>query len=141
MTYSINCPRVQIKRNRLKWWEKRWGIEKWKNFHLKWNQRPWNGESHACTLRRMELRTERLIAHKRLIYWRLRIISWVMNICWKSLPILKPMNLLLGLWLDFLLFALLAHNKNPPQTPNWLVWSLSQHVFPKLLFPNKLDVW
>ena len=47
------------------------------------------------------LRTARLISIKRLIYRRLRLISLPKNICQESLPILKPMNLLLGLWLDF----------------------------------------
>lgn len=39
-----------------------------------------------------------------------------MNTCQESLPILQPMNLLLGLWLDSGLPALFTHkNSSPPK--------------------------
>ena len=46
------------------------------------------------------LRNERKISHKCQIIRRLSLISWPMTIYQVSLPILKSMNLLLGLWLD-----------------------------------------
>lgn len=57
-----------------------------------------------------------------------------MHICQESLPILKPMNSLLGFWLDFPLFALLAQKYSPPQTLNRLACSLLQPVLPELQF-------
>lgn len=50
----------------------------------------------------------------------------------ESLPFLKPINLQLGLWLDFLLFVLLAHRYSLPQTLNGLACSLLLHVFLEL---------
>ena len=58
-----------------------------------------------------------------------------MNIQQKSLPILKPMNLLLELWLDLSLFALVACKYSPPQALNRHVCVLRQHAFPELQFP------
>ena len=51
----------------------------------------------------------RLTYVKHLIYRRSSIISWSMNIHQESLSIFKPKNLLLELWSDSSLFALLAH--------------------------------
>lgn len=61
------------------------------------------------------LRAERLIFYKCLIYRRSRLASWPMNICQESCPILKPMNLLLGLQLDFPIFVLLTHKYSHPK--------------------------
>lgn len=51
-------------------------------------------------------------------YRRQRLISWPINTCQKSFPVLKSVNSLLGLRLDTLRFAFLAHGYNPPQTLN-----------------------
>ena len=80
------------------------------------------------TLRKWNLRTERPIFTKGLIYRR-RPISWPMTICIESGPIGKPKNLLLGPWLDFPLIVLLA---SKPSTD--LPITLLQHVFPELQF-------
>lgn len=89
---------------------------------------------------KQNLRTEELISWKWLIYRRSRLISLPMNICQESLPTLKPMNLLLGDRLDFLLFSLLAHEYSYFQ---WIclclaIACISQTVIP-LLFLNKLN--
>ena len=52
-----------------------------------------------------------------------------MNICQESFYILKPMNLLLRLWLDFLLFVLLVHKYSLSQSLSGLAGSLLQYAF------------
>lgn len=55
------------------------------------------------------LRTKRLISIKCPIYPRPRLTASPMNIQQESLPFLKPVNLLLGLWLNLPFIALLGH--------------------------------
>lgn len=55
-----------------------------------------------------------------------------MNVCQESLPILTPVNLLLGLWLDFTIFALLAHKNSPPQILDGLTCIVTQFTCPEL---------
>ena len=70
------------------------------------------------------IRTKRLISSKCLIYRRQKLIPQTMNIHQESLPILKPMNLLLGFWLDSPLFALFDHKNSSSQTINRFAHSL-----------------
>ena len=58
-----------------------------------------------------------------------------MNIQQECLPILKSMNLLLELWLDLPLFALVACKYSPPKVLNREACVLLQHAFPELQFP------
>ena len=60
------------------------------------------------------LRMERLISHKCMIYRKLNLIYWPMNIYQEFLPILKPMNLT-ALILAGLLFAILPVNAAQPK--------------------------
>lgn len=55
------------------------------------------------------LRTKRLISIKCPIYPRPSLTASPMNIQQESLPFLKPVNLLLGLWLNLPFIALLGH--------------------------------
>lgn len=66
-------------------------------------------ECHICFLRGIELKNWQDDFHKCLLYRRLRLISQPTDLHQESLPILGPMNLLLGLWLDFHLFLFFAH--------------------------------
>ena len=75
-----------------------------------------------------------MIFLKCLIYSRWKLVSWSMNIHQESSSILKPMNLLLGLWLDFLGLVLLALNYRSPQTLNRFTIACSQPVLFKLQF-------
>lgn len=68
---------------------------------------------------------------KCLMYKSPRLISWLLNTHQESFPILKPMNLLFGLWLGFPLFALHAYKSNPLLTLTGLAYSWCQHVFPE----------
>lgn len=63
---------------------------------------------------------------------KLELTSSPMNTHQESLLIPKPMNLLLGLWLDFPLFAFLVHEHSPPQTFNGLTSSLLYFAFHEL---------
>lgn len=59
-------------------------------------------------------------------------------------PNLKPMNLLLELWLDFSLFALLGHKYSLPQALCRFTCSFLQNIFQSallLLFPNNFNFW
>lgn len=47
-----------------------------------------------------------------------------MHLHQESLPILKPVNILLALWLDFPAFAFRAHKYSQPQTLNRLICGL-----------------
>ena len=94
-------------------------LDVWRDFNVKWSWRIWNGESHACTLRRME----RLISCECLVYRTPRDTSWSMNIHQGSLPILKPRNLLLGFCVDIPLFAHQAHKYSRPQALSGLTCS------------------
>lgn len=80
------------------------------------------------------LGTEKLIPHKCLIYRRLKLIHWPMNIGQESLFILQPMNLLLEFLLDLPHCARLAYKHSLPQALHRLLCSLLQHQFPKLQF-------
>lgn len=91
-----------------------------KDLDLKWNWRLWNGKSHACALGGTELHAE--AETPRLISERPRSIS-VLH---------KPMNLMLGLGLDFPLVALLAHEYNPPKSLQGFVYSLLKPAFNQL---------
>lgn len=84
----------------------------------------------------LNLKPERLISHKCLIYWRQSLIFWPTSIRQESLPLLKPMNWLLELWLDWPLFVLLAHKYRPPPNLKELVCSLLQHGFPNCNFSS-----
>ena len=83
-----------------------------------------SGESHACALQKN--RTEEMRDWLPINVWltKNRIISRPMNICQESLAILKPMNLLLELWLGAPLFVLLAHKWSSPQPFNGHACSL-----------------
>ena len=89
----------------------------WKDFNLKWN---WAYETknhmHAPSEER-NLRMEGM-SKNYLIYGRLRLISWPVNTHQESLPILKPVNLQLGLYLGFPLFTLPALKHSRPQPFN-----------------------
>ena len=93
----------------------------------------WKNITHTPS-KEQNLRTERLIFPKRLIYSRWKLVPWSTNIHQESLSVFKPMNLLLGLWLDFLVFALLALKYSPPQTLKRLTVACSQPVFLELQF-------
>ena len=69
---------------------------------------------------------------KCLMYKSPRLISWLLNTHQESFPILKPMNLLFGLWLGFPLFALRAYKSSPLLTLTGLAYSWCQHAFPEL---------
>lgn len=89
-------------------------------------------------------RTEKLISWKRLPYRRLKTTSWPMNICQQSLPILKPMNILLGLWLGCPFFALLdcvyrQTAPNPQRTLLQLATACISQISIPLRLPNKLN--
>ena len=71
-------------------------------------------------------RVERPISRQCLIYEKRKLIPQSMDICQESLPNLKSTNVLLGLWLDFTLFAFLAHKNRPPQTLNGFTCVLPQ---------------
>lgn len=51
-----------------------------------------------------------------------------------KISILKAMNLLLGIWLDFPFFVLFAYEYSLPQTLNGFTYSSLQYVFPKFQF-------
>lgn len=73
----------------------------------------------------------RPLSHERLILQKTQTSSWPVNTHGESLPIPKPMNLLLGLWPDFSLHC--PPHTQPAPTPSGLSRSLL-HVFPELQF-------
>lgn len=77
-------------------------------------------------------RTERLIFHKCLIYRRPKFLSQSMSIHPEPLPILKPMDLLLALWVVSPYFILFTHKTVYPI--NELTCSFPQFVCPVLQF-------
>lgn len=77
-------------------------------------------------------RTERLIFHKCLIYRRPKFLSQSMSIHQEPLPLLKPMDLLLALWVVSPYFILLTHKTVYPI--NELTCSFPQFVCPVLQF-------
>lgn len=86
--------------------------------------------------------TERLISIKCLIYRRLSLNSLPMNICQESLPIIEPVNLLLELWLDFLLVVLLITTAPDPQGTG--AHFAIAHIFiiaKSLLVSDELNFW
>lgn len=80
---------------------------------------------------KQNLRSERLISDKGLIC-RPKLIAWPMNIYQASLPIFRSMDLLLGLWLDSPVFALLAINTAHPQTLSAVACRWLHFAFPEL---------
>ena len=77
-------------------------------------------------------RTERLIFHKCLIYRRPKFLSQSMSIHPEPLPLLKPMDLLLALWVVSPYFILFTHKTVYPI--NELTCSFPQFVCPVLQF-------
>lgn len=78
-------------------------------------------ESHACFLRR-RLKPRDNESHRNLIYGRLALTSWPVSICQESLHILKSVNVLPGLWLDFPLFALCPINGALPNLKIYIIY-------------------
>lgn len=117
----------------------------WEDFNLNGTTRYEMRNPTHVPSEELNLKPERLISHKCLNYWRQSLIFWPRSIRQESFPLLKPMNWLLELWLDWPLFVLLAHKYRPSPNLNELVCSLLQHRFPKLQFlvyyPPKLNFW
>lgn len=99
-----------------------------KDCNLKLNWRILYEESHAHALRRTELKNWDTDFPQTADLQKMGLISSSVNIQQESLPILQPINLPPGLWLDFPIFAFLVHKS----TPN--PYSSLQHEFPKLQF-------
>lgn len=102
----------------------------WKDFNLKWDWRIENRKSHTCTFRRMT----KWFTINAPINTRQRLISWPIDICQESLPILKSMNLLFGRSLDISFFVFLDHKYSLTYTLNRVACNLVQHAFCELKF-------
>lgn len=83
---------------------------------------------NACTLRKI---TQELgDSFLKNAWFKSQILP--VTIFQESLTILKTINYFPGLWLEPVLFALLAHKYSPLQTLNGLACSLLEIAFPKL---------
>lgn len=103
----------------------------------------WNGKSHAWTLRKIKLNNRNNDSPRSLIYRRMKLIFWPINIHQEYLVILKPMVLLLGLWLDHFSSYTFSINTVCPKSSTDM--HKAEFAFPKLQFlfysRVKLHVW
>lgn len=91
------------------------------------------------------LRAERLIAHKCLIFRTPRLISRPENIRQESLLVPQVNECTVWMLAGLSLFLVLEFKYSPHQALNRFTCSLLQHAFPEiaipLLFPNELNFW
>lgn len=72
----------------------------WKDFNLKWNQKIWKGEPQACALRKTKLKNSETDFPQMPVLQKIEIYLVCNEHPPRTPPILKPVNLQLGLWLD-----------------------------------------
>ena len=107
-------------------------MKSWKNSNSEWSQMIQNGKSYTCALRRMELKNwDWFLYMPALLKTKTYLLT--NEYLLRMSPILKLMNFLPGLSLDFSLFTLSSIHSAFPD-PHGLICNLLQHMFSVFCF-------
>ena len=111
-------------------------MKSWENCNSKWNQMIRNGKSYTCALRRMEFKKWDWFLYMPAVL-KTKTYLWTNEYLLRISPILKLVNFLPGLSLDFSLFPLSPIN-SAFADPRGLTCNLLQHMSSVLVFFNFL---